>query len=74
MKKFIFTFYQRHKLKNYCQPIYAKDYDVARNKMIEVYGMNWGFQYPEEKWKEWEKEAKKRGIFIEKELPPIYCE
>ena len=73
MKKFIFTFPGNHPLKDHCQPVYAKDGHAARKRMFERYGDAWGFQYTEEKWIEWEKEAEKIGIIIESELNPVYC-
>lgn len=73
MEKFIFTFPGNHPLKNYIQPIFAKDVNTARAKMFERYGNKWGFFYTEEKWRQWEKEAKKMGLPMETELNPIYC-
>lgn len=29
-------------------------FNAARQKMIDKYGTNWGFQYSEEEWREWE--------------------
>lgn len=73
MKKFIFTFTGNHPLKNHYQPIYATNGHIARRRMFERYGDSWGFQYTEEQWMEWEREANRIGILIESELSPIYC-
>lgn len=74
MQKFIFTFYTAHPLGGKCQPIYAKDYGQAREKMCEYYGNKWGFQYTEEEWNKSLKNARKIGYKLETELEPIYCE
>ena len=29
------------------------DYETARQKMVERYGLNWAFQYSEEQWNGW---------------------
>lgn len=29
------------------------DYETARQKMVERYGLNWAFQYSEEQWNDW---------------------
>ena len=74
MKKFIFTFTQSHPLRDFYQPIYARDSLTARAKMFEIYGENWGFEYTEEQWKMWEEEAMRMGVPLQSSLDPIYCE
>lgn len=73
MQKFIFTFTQNHPLKNHCQAVYAEDQHNARLRMCERYGRNWGFQYTEEEWEEYQVRAKKFGIQAKVELAPIYA-
>lgn len=73
MKKFIFTFPGNHPLRNFYQPIFARDSGTARAKMFEKYGENWGFQYTEEQWEIWEEKAMKIGVPLESSLSPIYC-
>lgn len=73
MKKFIFTFPNNHPLGGHYQPVYAKYSHVARERMFERYGHYWGFQYTEEQWMDWEKQAQEMGLPIERELSAIYC-
>lgn len=72
MEKFIFTFGGNHPLEGKCQPIYAKSYNEARNKMIEIHGMSWAFQYTNE---DWEKARNDENRFwpMEIELESIYA-
>lgn len=44
-------------------------YDVAREKMFEKYGSQWGFQYSEREWEDWVKRCPKS--MLEKELEVI---
>jgi len=48
--KFIFTFGSGQKNEGRAQPIIAEDILQAREKMISVYGIKWGFCYSEEEW------------------------
>lgn len=73
MKKYIFTFGVGHELGGYCQPIYAKDGTIARGKMVELHGREWGFQYEGEDWEK-HKRNPERAWSMEKELEPIYVE
>jgi hypothetical protein len=73
MEKFIFTFGIGQKHGGYCQPIFAKDYEAARNKMFELYENKWAFQYTNERWEEI-KNNPNRMYAMETELEPIYAE
>ena len=53
----------------YCQPIKAANYFEARNKMFEMYGDKWAFQYSEEQWLEFKRDPHKIWPFkLETEL------
>lgn len=70
MDKHIFTFGQHHEYCDRHQIIFANEPEKAEDKMFEVYGRNWAFQYTE---KQWEK-SKSEGFFLKSEpLEPIYC-
>ena len=71
MKKYIFTFGIGHKLGSYCQPIYAKNEIIARGKMVELHGKEWGFQYEGEDWEN-RKRNPEIACIMEQELEPIY--
>jgi len=71
MEKFIFTFGGNHSLRGKCQPIFAKDYSEARNKMVEIHGVRWAFQYTNEDWEKI-KNDKNRFWPMETELEAIY--
>lgn len=71
MKKYIFTFGFNHANKGYCQPIYAKSYDKAREKMFEIHGDKWAFQYDGDTWDGYKNDTD-RCWDLEKELEPIY--
>lgn len=73
MGKWIFTFGANQPLAGYCQPIYASNFKIARDKMFEVHGEVWAFQYSEEEWKEQIRNPE-RFWNMEKELNPIYVE
>lgn len=74
LKKFIFTFGSSHHNAKLCQPIYAKDYESARQKMFDIYGDKWAFQYSEEEWDEWKERAEKLKCPLEEEMDPIFLE
>lgn len=46
------------------------NYDEARKKMVERYGLNWAFQYSEKEWNDW---LKRKPIYVpaETELETI---
>lgn len=71
MKKYIFTFGCGQELAGFCQPIIAESHKAARDKMFELHGDRWGFQYSEENWEECKQSAKENGYPIERELTPI---
>jgi len=73
LEKYIFTFGCGQKQAGYCQPIFAKDYEAARNKMFELHGGDWAFQYTGERW-EAIKNNPDRIYTIEIEMDPVYCE
>lgn len=73
MGKWFFTFGMGQTLQGHCQPIYAQSYGHAREKMVEVYGGRWAFQYSEKEWED-SKTNPNRFWPMEKELEPIYCE
>lgn len=50
MKTWHFTFGMNCPLEGYCQPIKAKSYRSAREKMFELHGNKWAFQYSEKEW------------------------
>lgn len=47
------------------------DYESARRKMIDRYGLHWAFQYSMTQWREWIEEAGKAGHPVETELGVI---
>lgn len=67
IETFYFTFGVGHKLGGHCQPIQAKNHQEARQKMFEMHGKEWAFQYTE---KQWEK-ATEEGFANEKLLPVV---
>ena len=70
LKKFIFTFGSGQKYEGRCQPIYAKDDRVAREKMFEVHGEAWGFMYTGAQWEKFRVDPN-RLWEMETELQPI---
>lgn len=72
MKKHIFTFGQQHPLSNRHQVIYASYPDTAEQKMFEIHGRDWAFQYTEEMWEQSKAEGHfKNNLPLEK---VYYCE
>lgn len=65
-REWVFTF-------GYGQPNAGKyvrisgTYNEAREEMFRRYGSVWAFQYPAEKWDEWEKDPE-QGPYMEKEM------
>lgn len=59
------------------QPILASDWGKARDKMFDLHGDRWAFQYTEKSWNEENKQRKlnfaRLGILApeEKELPVV---
>lgn len=51
---YIFTFGIGTPNKNKYVKIYG-NYESARQKMVDSFGLNWAFQYSEGEWKDWEK-------------------
>lgn len=70
MKKHYFTFGQNSYYHNHVQIIYAESPEQAEDKMFELWGSQWAFQYTEEQWQA----SISEGFFknIEK-LPPVFC-
>jgi len=64
---YFFTFGSGQLNEGKCQPIYAESFIKARERMFEVYGDKWGFQYEENEWKK----IREMGI-AEKEMKPLY--
>lgn len=69
IKKFIFTFGCGQENAGYYQEIYAKNSDEAREKMFEMYGDKWAFQYTEEDWERNKERAVQNHYPIERKLP-----
>lgn len=72
MDKHYFTFGVNHPNRNRHQIIYASYPDTAAEKMHEIHGRDWAFQYTEKEW--WR--ARIDGFF-EENLPLeeiYYCE
>lgn len=46
-KKWYFTFGFDHPYRKGYVEVYAEDSEAARTKMIDRYGLKWGFQYSE---------------------------
>lgn len=72
MNKYLFTFGQLHKYVDRHQIIYASYPDTAADKMFEIHGREWSFQYTEKEWEQYKSE----GFF--KNNTPLeeiyYCE
>ncbi len=62
-----FTFGIGHKLAGQVQPIQAASVEEAREKMFEVHGRKWAFQYNEDEYLQ----ARKEGYARETLLEPI---
>jgi hypothetical protein len=73
MNKYIFTFGCGQENAGHCQPIFAGSYGAAREKMFELHGEKWAFQYTGEEW-EGLKSREDRYFPLETELEPIYAE
>ena len=69
-KKWYFTFGCGQVNAGKCQPIYAKSANKAREKMFDIYGEKWCWQYTEEEWKEIE-DRPDRYWPMEEELPEL---
>lgn len=69
MEKYYFTFGSGQVNEGMCQPIVASSREAARNKMIELYGIEWAFCYTGEEWLE----PLPYGIPKETELSTIYA-
>lgn len=65
MEEWIFTFGVGHSLEGKCVRI-PGTYDEARQKMIDKYGLHWGFQYSAAEWSKMHNEW--YGDFLEKEV------
>lgn len=65
-----FTFGQAHKYSGHHQVIFSDSPEAAEEKMFEVYGRNWAFQYTKKQWEQ----QKAKGSFLNSEpLEPIHC-
>ncbi|MEV9639516.1 hypothetical protein ABZ756_02310 [Mammaliicoccus sciuri] len=72
MNKYLFTFGQGHPLFGRHQIIYASYPDTAEDKMFEIHGREWAFQYTQENWDMYKSEG-----FFKYNLPLekiYYCE
>jgi len=75
MNKYIFTFGSGHLYQGFYQPIFASDRSIARLKMIELYGLKWGFEYTEEEWNKTIKDySYGNSINWERPLEAVYCD
>lgn len=75
MNKYYFTFMLSHPLRDYVQVIIAKDMETAIDKMLELYGKDWGVDYTEEQWVESHQPFEDSpGMMPKTELPYVYCE
>lgn len=72
MNKYIFTFGSNHLYQGFYQPIYASNSILAREKMKELHGLKWAFQYTEKEWKETQEELKDFAP-LEQPLEPVFC-
>ena len=70
MSRHYFTFGCGQKHEGKCQPIEASDAGIARDKMVEIFGVKWSFQYTEEEWDAIKKDTR---YPTETELPVIRC-
>ena len=59
-KRWYFTFGFDHKYRKGYVEVFAEDSEAARNKMVERYGMEWGFQYNEDEFRE---QPSKYGLY-----------
>lgn len=64
---YVFTFGDGQPNQGCCVRIKGS-YAEARQKMIDMYGLNWAFQYSAEQWDEWKKDPN-RVWFMEREIP-----
>lgn len=62
-QNWIFTFGCGQKHEGYYVKIYGT-YDEARQEMISRYGREFAFQYSEEEWDKWVKQAEEQAIAI----------
>lgn len=62
-----FTFGIGHEFAGHVQPIKADSPEAARQKMFEVYGKKWAFQYSEDEYLK----ARQEGYARETLLEPI---
>ena len=72
MEKFIFTFGGNHPLRGFCQPVFASNYEKARERMCYWYGDKWCFQYTNQQWEDWKTKARNMEMKVEDELAPLY--
>jgi len=66
-KVFYHTFGSGHKFSGYCQPIMASSPWIAEEKMFELHGKQWAFQYLENEFKI----LQKQGLVTHKMLPLV---
>ena len=62
-----FTFGNGQRYAGKCVKIWGTS-DSARAKMIDIYGLDWGFQYSEDEWQKWSDIAKIKGYEMETEM------
>lgn len=70
MGKWYFTFGGKQPNEGMCQPIIAPSFGAARQKMFELHGERWAFQYGEDQWNSWKNDPT-RYWPMESELPTI---
>lgn len=64
MNKWYFTFGCNQAFKGYCQVVLADSFEEAREKMCNVYGIKWAFQYSESQWKNVDERYKEKLINV----------
>ena len=71
MSTFIFTFGSGQLHAGCCVKITAPTWGAAKVKMLEMYGPNWCWQYDEEQWAEWAKDAAMWGVPVERLIATV---
>ena len=65
MKTYYFTFGFGQKNEGYCQPVLAKSSKAARNRMVDLYGDKWAFQYTEDEFKQYRLDGTLTEVLLE---------
>ena len=66
----VFTFGSGQQYEGKCVRVFADDFMEARQKMIDRYGIEWGFQYSSDEWEEMRNDPK-RYWDMEEEIESI---